>query len=364
MTSKFQILDKIGPMEKKLRDNQGKLRSFTDIMYEVYPSDVRQLVAKEFMKMLYDARKASYNSTDARDKVIGILILELVAQFCEAAEDLAAFGISFATEFYNDALPPGDVWTKLAEYASGDVVNFYNSIGKRGPEYFANLYGYPPIAKQGHETQTVLFSSCKHMAGYLSHVSAAYLDLRELQNAHKHGMRVFFGSRKNPITRVESPVLIYIDHKADVKAIEFPKESLEELYDLCVGIGQLLKGMLHWHNRRMHVTASHNLPLTDAPVFGMSSPREIKERILFPTLFELREYNLSKANQIASKKQKEISELRKGEIIAIDLDTEELIPCNTANVRDAMWKALMDRPTARLTLHRIHQDGKIGPLES
>src|SRR5208283_3150496 len=148
MVSKFQILASAGPLDKVLKDETGRLRSFPAIMYEYYSCDARTFLVEQIKRTMDDPTTFESMPSQLRDKARGLLILELVAKFCESAEDLAAFCISFATELYMDAVSPEEVWRKFAQYQTGDVVNFYRDITLRGVDYFANLHGYPPLQLQ------------------------------------------------------------------------------------------------------------------------------------------------------------------------------------------------------------------------
>jgi hypothetical protein len=234
MPSSNGILGRAGPMEKILRDNNGRLRSFPDVMYDFYSWDARLFIVDQ-LKQLLDNPPQSFFAfpKPLQEKAQGLLILELVAKFCESAEDLAAFGIAFATELYTDALTPLDVWKKLAEYETGDIINFYRDIDKRKPEYFANLYGYPPLHLQQSNAGAILLRSCRQLAAYLGHIADRYLALHELHNSSKHGMRVFFGYSTDEKIGREVLAATYVDREANVKAMGFPPDMVNDIYHLC-----------------------------------------------------------------------------------------------------------------------------------
>ena len=140
MVHKFQVLDSAGPVDRVFKDADGNLRSPSELMYLMHPSDARKFIATCLKKVLDKPPQWLGNlpPPPLQTKAKHLLILELVAKFCESAEDLAGFAIPFATELYMDALSPEEVWRKLAEYETGEIVNFYRDIGKRPPGYFAN----------------------------------------------------------------------------------------------------------------------------------------------------------------------------------------------------------------------------------
>lgn len=361
MPVKARILTSAKPTDRILRDGSGKLRSFADVMYEFYSWDARLYIVDQ-LKRLLDSPPQSIRGMPKllQEKAQGVVILELVAKFCESAEDLAAFGIAFATELYMDALAPEDVWKKHAEYEPGDIVNFYRDIDKRKPEYFANLYGYPPLHLQQSDVRAVLLRSCRQLAAYLGHIATEYLALRELHNSFKHGMRVFFGHLTDKGTGKEVIAVTYVDRDTNVKAMEFPPEIVKDLYDLCKGMGSLLGGMLHWHRLRVQIP-SRGTHKFESPVFGQSTEvQHIMGTTFFPRLFDLKKELVAKGEQIA-RKSEEISRLPRGHVIAIDLDAEEVLPFYSADLRDVIWQAVRSRPGARLVLWRNTSEGKVGP---
>ena len=361
LVGKFRILASAGSMDRILKDERGNIRSFTDIMYEFYSWDERGFVAERLKEMLDDP-KVFYNlSVEQQRKMQGVLILELVAKFCESAEDLAAFGISFATELYKDALPPEDVWKNIAKYETAEIVNFYRDVQKRGPEYFANLHGFPPLKLQDHNSRRILFRSSRQLAAYIGSIADAYLNLRELHNSYKHGMRVFFMTLHDE-SKQEVPTIVYIDKDASVKAIAFPPSVVDDLYGLCKGIGPLFGAMLHWHKRRLKVARSSSLSVVKSPVFGKSAD-EVRQlgTLYFPTLFNLRGHLVSQAEKIAKLMADELSKLPPGDIIAIDVDLEEILPFHGPELCDIVWQAMKSRPGARLVFRRITKDGNVGP---
>ena len=362
MPVKTRILASAEPTDRILRDSNGKLRSFADVMYEFYPWDARLFIVDQ-LKRLLDSPPQSLQGMPKllQEKAQGIVILELVAKFCESAEDLAAFGIAFATEFYMDALAPQDVWKKHAEYEPGDIVNFYRDIDKRKPEYFANLHGYPPLRLQQSDVHAVLLRSCRQLAAYLGHIASEYLALRELHNSFKHGMRVFFGHLTDERTGQEVIAVIYVDRDANVKAMDFPPEMVKELYDLCKGIGNLLGAMLHWHKLRLQIPPTGARKFK-SPVFGQSTDiQRLMGTTFFPSLFDLKKELVAKGKQITLKKNEEISKLPRGHVIAIDVDAEEILPFHAADLHDVIWQAMRSRPGARLVLWRNTSEGKVGP---
>ncbi|MCJ7455716.1 hypothetical protein MUP07_03100 [Candidatus Bathyarchaeota archaeon] len=362
MPAKTRILASAGPMDRILEDNSGKLRSFPDVMYEFYSWDARRFIAGQ-LKQLLDNPPPSFHELPRllREKAQGLLILELVAKLCESAEDLAAFAVAFASELYMDAVAPEDVWKNLAEYKTGDIVNFYRDIKKRKPEYFANLHGYPPLHLQQSDVHAVLLRSCRQLAAYLGHVSDEYLTLRELHNACKHGMRAFFGHVTDKRTGGEVVAVAYVNEDAKVMTVEFPPETVKELHDLCSGIGVLLGAMLHWHRLRMQVSRSGSRKC-ESPVFGKSTDtiRQLGP-MFFPSLHDIKTALVSKGEEIAIRKSDEISRIPRGHIIAIDIDLEEILPYHSADLRDVIWEAMGNRPCARLVFRRISSDGKVGP---
>jgi hypothetical protein len=358
---RVRILASAGPTDRILKGTDGKLRSFPEIMYEFYSWDARRFVA-DFLKGAIDNPPQSFHtlSSDLQEKARGLLIVELVSKFCESAEDLAAFGIAFATEFYKDALDPDDVWKKLAEYETGDVVNFYRDIQRRGPDYFANLHGYPPLNLQEESSRRILFRSCKQLAAYMSRIAEFYDDLRELHNAYKHGMRIFFGHLTDEMTKEVIPSVAYVDKDANTKAILFAREMIDEIFELCSGMGELLGAMLHWRKLRIEITKSGKRAI-QSPVFGRSTDvnRQIGQ-LFFPGLFEIKEVLVSKAAAIAAKKSEELSKLPRGHVIAIDVDLEEILPFHGPDHRTIIWQAMKARPGARLVFRRITPDGRGG----
>ncbi len=102
-----------GPLDRVLRNGEGKLRAFHEVMYELYSSDARGFIASYLMEIL--KKPPSWFSelkAELQDKAKQVLALEIVAKFCEAAEDFAAFGIAFGAEFYMDVLKTTEVWQK------------------------------------------------------------------------------------------------------------------------------------------------------------------------------------------------------------------------------------------------------------
>jgi len=362
MGKRLRIFASAGPMDKILKGSDGKLRSFPEVMYEFYSWDARGFVA-DFIKGAIDNPPQPFYAlpSDLQEKARGLLIVELVSKFCESAEDLAAFGIAFATEFYKDALDPDDVWKKLAEYQVGDVVNFYRDIQRRGPDYFANLHGYPPLDLQEDSSRRILFRSCKQLAAYLNRIAESYNDLSELHNAYKHGMRLFFGHLTDERTKEVVPSVAYVDKDANTKAILFARETIDELFALCSGIGELLGAMLHWHKLRIEITKSGKR-IIHSPVFGRST--DVNHRmgeLFFPGLFEIKEALVSKATAIATRRSKELSKLPRGHVIAIDIDLEEILPFHGPELRTIIWQAMKERPGARLVFRRITPNGGVGP---
>lgn len=362
MTLKIRILASAGPMDKILKDSSGKLRSFSEIMYEFYAFDARVFIVDQ-LKQLLDNPPQSFQTLPKllQEKAKGLLMLELVAKFCESAEDLAAFSTAFATELYMDALAPHDVWKKLAEYETGDIVNFYRDIDKRKPEYFANLHGYPPLHLQQSDVGAVLLRSCRQLAAYLGHIADQYLALRELHNSFKHGMRVFFGHTTDERTGREVVAVAYVDGDANVKAVEFPPDVVKDIYDLCNGMGSLLGAMLHWHKLRLKISKTGSCKI-ESPVFGQSiDTQRLMGTTFFPSLFDLKKELVAKGEQIALQKNEEISRLPRGHVIAIDVDAEELLPFHAADLRDVIWQSVRSRPGTRLVFRRITPDGRVGP---
>jgi len=364
LVGKFRILASAGPMDKILKDERGNIRSFTDIMYDFYSWDARRFIAERLEEMLRNPQVFRDLPVELQKKLRGVLILELVTIFCESAEDLAAFGISFATELYKDALAVEDVWTNLAKYKTGDIVNFYRDVQKRGPEYFVNLHGFPPLKLQRQEARRILFRSSKQLAAYMGSIADAYQNLRELHNAYKHGMRVFFATLQDESER-EVPTIIYIDDDAGVKSIPFPADVVDEIYNLCRGIGQLLGAMLYWHKLRLKVAKSGSLSVVKSPVFGKSADK-VRQlgTLFFPNLFDLKGHLVSQAEKIVIQKSKELSNLPRGHFIAIDVDCMEILPFHAPELSDVVWQAMKDKPGARLVFRRIlHFSGRDQALD-
>lgn len=361
MSVRIRILGTAGPMNRIFKDSSGKSRSFSDVMYEFYSRDARAFIAGQ-IKHLLDNPPESFHALPKllQEKAQGLLILELVAKFCESAEDLAALSTAFATELYMDALTPEDVWKRLLEYEPGDIVNFYKHINTRKPEYFANLYGYPPLHLQQSDVSAFLLRSCRQLAACLGQIATEYLALRDLHNSSKHGMRAFFGHMTDERTGKEVIADVYVDRAANVKAAEFPPEVVNNLYDMCIRIESLIGGMLHWHRLRLriHSTGTHKFV---SPVFGQSADaRRGIDTTFFPRLFDLKKELVAKGKRIVLK-SKEISKLPPGHVIAIDVDAEEILPFHAADLRDVIWRAARSRPGARLVLWRNTIDGKVGP---
>ena len=334
------------------------MKSFAEVMYPLYSSDARGFLADQLKQTMNNATLYPNLPHTLQTKARGILVLDLVAVFCQSAEDLAAFGISFATELYRDSLSQIEVWKKLSNYEEGEIVDFYTNIHKRGPEYFANLHGYPPLKLQKLDSRRPLLRSCKQLASYFNSIADAYLKLLELYNAYKHGMRIFFAAL-NP----ETPVIIYIAGDSSVNSIAFPTALADELYELCKGIGQLINGMLRWHWFRLQVARSSSRFAYNMPVFGKSGEGEVRDlgRLMLPNLSGLREYFVSQGDRIAAKSRKELCRVRRGEIIAIDIDLEDILPCHSYELSDVIWEAMRLRPGARLVFRRVSRDGKVGP---
>jgi hypothetical protein len=59
-------------------------------------------------------------------------------------------------------------------------------------------------------------------------------------------------------------------------------------------------------------------------------------------------------------KHRELSKLPRGDFIAIDIDSEEVLPHHGPELREVLWQAMEARPGARLVFRRITPDGKIG----
>lgn len=356
---RFQILATAGPMDTVLKDDQGRLRSFPAVMYEFYSWDARIFTVEQIKRILDNPATFEGMPKQLRDKLRGLLILELVTKFCESSEDLAAFGIAFATELYMDALGPDEVWKRVAEYETGDIVNFYRDITLRGADYFANLHGYPPLQLQDDNTRVILFRSCKQLAGYMGTVAQAYMSLRELHNAYKHGMRVFFGSLKEK--GIESIAIAYVDGDANIKAVNFPPETVEEIYSLGVQLGRVLGAFLRWHSIRVQVTKIGSISVS-APVFGRGSDVDKGLGMLFfPTLAETKATLVSEAEKIALERGAVVEKVDRGHIIAVDIDAREILSFHSPNLRDVIFESLKARPGARLVFRRITSDGKVGP---
>lgn len=357
LLNKFAIVASAGPLESVLKDSRGRMKSFAEVMYPLYSSDARGFVANQLKQAMNNTAIYANLSPELQVKARGILVLELVATFCQSAEDLAAFGISFATELYRDSLSQIEVWAKLANYGEGEIVDFYAHTNKRGPEYFANLHGYPPLNLQKVDSRRTLLRSCRQLAAYFNSTADAYLKLRDLYNAYKHGMRIFFATL-NP----ETPIIIYIGRDSNVNSIAFPKVLVVELFALCEGIGQLLNGMLKWHWFRLQVAKSGNKLANNMPVFGESGDDEVHDlgRLMFPNLADLRAHFVSQGDKIAAKSRKELSRIRRGEIIAVDIDLEDILPCHSYQLNEVIWEAMRLRPGARLVFRRVSKDGKVG----
>jgi len=349
-------------MDKVFKYSNGSLRSPPEIVYQFYPSDARKFIAGCLKRVLDKPPQWLRNLHPAlQTKARHLLILELVAKFCESAEDLAAFAIAFATELYVDALSPKEVWMKLAEYKTGEIVNFYKDIGKRPPGYFANLHGFPPIHLQKAKNRLELFRSSKQLAAYLSQISDMYLALRELHNSYKHGMRVFPATDTDLRTGQKATALTYVDTTGVLKAMLFPTDSVEELYTWCVGLGDMLQTILSWHKVRLEAI-ERRVVTGRLAIFGKSgsSNRELRN-LLFPGLFDARKAQVAKAETICMKKTGELSKMPRGDIIAVDIDSEEILPYHGPELRDVIWQAIESRPGARLVFRRITPNGKVGP---
>ena len=348
-------------MDRIFKDNKGRSRTFSDVMYEFYSRDARAFIAGQIKHLLDNPPESFYTLPKMlQEKAQGLLILELVAKFCESAEDLAALSTAFATELYMDALSPDDVWKRLLEYKPGDIVNFYKHINTRKPEYFANLYGYPPLRLQQTDVSAFLLRSCRQLAACLGQIATEYLTLRELHNSSKHGMRVFFGHMTDERTGKEVIADIYVDRDANVKAAEFPPEAVMNLYSMSIQIESLIGGMLHWHRLRLRVQSTGTQKFV-SPVFGQSGAvRKVIDTTFFPSLFSLKKELVAKGKLIVLK-SREISKLPRGHVIAIDVDAKEILPFHAADLRDVIWQAARSRPGARLVLWRNTTDGKVGP---
>jgi hypothetical protein len=362
MAEELKVLDSAGPTDRVLKDKNGKLRSFPEIMYQFYPSDARMLLAGCLKQMLSRPPQFVRESPPSlQKKSMQLLILEIAVKFCESAEDLAAFAVAFAGELYMDTLPPEEVWNNLAKYEPGDVCNFYREIGKRKPEYFANIHGFPPLHLQKVQDQAILLRSCRQLAAYLGKISSRYMALRELHNSYKHGMRVFPGTLRDNRSGKEVPALSYVDRNANVKAIAFPPDVVEDIYGLCIGIGETMNTILRWHRFRLEISGmrEHSVAL---PFFGESrDPSLHLQSLMFPGLFAIRESLVAKAEDVVRQKSQELSKFPRGHVIAIDIDSEEILDFHGPELRDVLWRALESRPGARLVFRRVTSDGKVGP---
>lgn len=362
MTTRFRILHTAGPSDRILKDANGNLRTFPEVMYEFYSWDARIFIVDCLRRTFDSPPEAFYKEPpDVQEKAREVLILELVARFCESAEDLASFGIAFATEFYKDALTPEEVWKIFAEHETGEIVNFYTDIQKRGPDYLANLHGYPPLDLQDMASRAILFRSCGQLAAYLGSIADTYLDLRELHNSYKHGMKVFFGHLTDEQTGRENLVVTYVDKDATAKIVPFPHDTVKVLYEKCHGIAQLLSAMLHWHKLRMEVAQSGRRSF-HSPVFGKSGEKTRRMGpLFFPTLFDMRKDMVSKAEKIASQEVEELSRIPRGHVFAVDVDLQEILPCHAPELREVIRQAMKSRPGARLVFRRLTEDGKVAP---
>ena len=355
------ILASAGPTDKILKDSNGKLHSFPEILYQFYSSDAHMFMAGCLKEILDNPPRRFYAlSLPLQEKARHLLVLELVSKFCENAEALAAFALAFATQFYMDGLSPEEVWKKLAQYQTVEIVNFYRSIKRKGPSYIANLAGYPPLDLQESQSKAVLLRSTKQLAGYLNLVAEYYMNLRELYNAYKHGFRVFPARHTDETTRQESVAFTYIDRNAQAIAVSLDDNRVRRLYDLCVGMSQLLHLMLEWHRFRLKINKRARLD-AQLPVFGKSAYKDRTIRgLVFPTLMQIGDARKAKADEIAMQKSIEISKLPRGDVIAIDIDTEEILPYHSRDVSDVIRQAMDSHPGARLVFRRIAPDGKVG----
>jgi hypothetical protein len=89
-------------------------------------------------------------------------------------------------------------------------------------------------------------------------------------NTSEHGMRIFFGHLTDESTREVISSVAYVDKDANTKAILLARETIDELFALCSGIGELLGAMLHWHKLRIEITKSGKQAI-QSPVFGKST---------------------------------------------------------------------------------------------
>jgi len=362
LTHRFRILDSAGPMEKIFKDPDGNLHSPPEILYQFYPSDARKFITS-CLKEILDKPPPRFRELPIplQRKAKGLLILELVAKFCETAEDLAAFAVAFATELYMEALSPEDVWKRLADYEPGDVVHFYRDIRKRHPKYFVNLHGFPPLDLQKDANRLEMLRSSKQLAAYLGQVSDMYMDLRELYNSYKHGMRVFVVTDTDLRTGRKVPALSYVDRTGKLKAIAFPSEGVEELYTWCIRLGNMLETILGWHKVRLDVNEKR-MVTAGLHVFGGSggSSKELRN-LFYPGLFGARDAQVTEAERIVKRKTAELLGIPRGHVFAVDIDSEEILPYHGPELRDVIWQVLKARLGARVVFRRMTPDGKVGP---
>jgi hypothetical protein len=193
----------------------------------------------------------------------------------------------------------------------------------------------------------------------LATVAEAYMNLRELHNAYKHGMRVFFGNLNDK--GVQSTSIAYVDDEANVKLMSFPPKLVEEIYELGVQLGRVLGAILRWHDIRIRVTKAGAIQVS-APVFGRGDDKD-KEigMLMFPSVLETREILVTEGEKIAIERKEEVAKINRGHVIAIDIDSGDILSFHSPDLREVIWESLKARPAARLVFRRMTNEGKVGP---
>jgi hypothetical protein len=300
---------------------------------------------------------------DRERKVLNIMLLSKVIHYLETLGAVALSIISTKSKRSFERLNKSEEKEKFVNYLSsynvGDVVNFYQEIGKRRDSYLYSFIGFPPAVFQTDEINSFLSECCKNIVTYLKEMGTYYTNHIDFYNAYKHGYRIvipdFIDATKNGFVLIKEdnePVICTFDYKEIDLLLKYSKWCNEILT------------IIYENNKEsMYVLSNKKVKLNGRVLMDKKSYSSHLEKtngivLNYPTTNE--EKDLLKKGQDNVLRNIEDLEKYRHQWVIVDLD-EEKITGSASNIHEI---AILDRkinPSNRKTSLRI-TDAKLNEI--
>ncbi|RJQ26194.1 hypothetical protein C4565_07260 [Candidatus Parcubacteria bacterium] len=343
-------------MAKKVDDSD--IPKIAGFLYDSYSLDGLNLICRS-LKEDYDSISQRYvkYSPEDQDKIRHILEVEIIAKFCQHAEDLAMLTLVFKSSYDDANQEKTGLFNTMARYGLSQIVDFYQQITIRKLQIIAKFFGYPPIDIQSAGVKEFLEKSCETIREEFKKIADLYLELRDVYDAYKHGYRISFA--KDNKTLEES--IVFVNSKGETKLIKFEKTDVEKCVKMARRCKQLADAIMKNHHERAKYEESGgefgNVNITTVRKPDDPEPPELK--LMFSKRGETRKKELEEGEQTYNLFKEELEKTDSGKLVALDLDNKKII-AKDYSIEGLVSLLKESGNSSRLLIRRIGKNASVG----